>query len=150
MQRFDALLDSNVIIAMVAEGHEHPVASAALMEGQAKRFAVAAHSYAEAYTTLTRKSAGAPFQWSSEDAWATLQSVAAATGLVGLSPAQTFDTIRSYAENGGIGARLYDRLIGQIAVQYGISRIITWNISHMRGLFPMLDIQAPATREELG
>ena len=141
----DALLDSNVIIAMVAEEHEHHAASAALVpDGDRRRFAVAAHSYAEAYATLTRRSATAVFRWSAEDAWGTLESVAAATVLVGLSPAQTFDTVRRYAEDGGIGARLYDRLIGQVAVQYAIPRIITWNVGHMRGLFPSLDVRDPA------
>ena len=142
----EALLDSNVIIAMVAEEHEHHAASAALMpDASSRRFAVAAHSYAEAYATLTRRSANAVFRWSAEDAWGTLESVAGATILVGLSPAQTFDTIRGYAEDGGIGPRLYDRLIGQVAVQCAIPRIITWNVGHMRDLFPGLEVVDPVT-----
>lgn len=140
----DALLDSNVVIAMVAEAHEHHAPSAALLPTRPTRhLAVAAHSYAEAFATLTRRNASAVFRWSAEDAWGTLESVAAATTLVGLSPAQTFDTVRSYAENGGIGARLYDRLIGQVALQYAIPRLVTWNVGHMRDLFPNLDICDP-------
>lgn len=140
----EALLDSNVIIAMVAEGHEHHGASAALATPESgKRFAVGAHSYAEAYATLTRRSAGSVFRWPANEAWAALESVAAATVLVGLSPAQTFDAVRGYAETAGIGPRLYDRLIGQVAVQYGINRIITWNVGHMRDLFPDLDVVDP-------
>ena len=65
------------------------------------------------------------FRWSATEAWATLESVAAATLLVGLTPAQTFDTIRDHAKAGGVGARLYDRLIGQVAVQYGLHDIVT-------------------------
>lgn len=141
-----ALLDSNIIIAMVAEEHEHHAASAALVpDADSKQLAVAAHSYAEAYAMLTRRSASAVFRWPAEDAWAVLESVGAATTLVGLSPAQTFDTIRSYAQGGGIGPRLYDRLIGQVAVQYAIPRIVTWNIGHMRDLFPELEIVDPLT-----
>lgn len=148
MSGIRALLDSNVIIAMVAEDHEHHDASAALLAGMdGKHFGVAAHSYAEAYATLTRRSPAAPFRWSSEEAWAALESVAAATTLVGLSPAQTFDTIRSYAEDGGIGARLYDRLIGQVAVQYEMPLIVTWNVGHMRDLFPELEIRDPRSKE---
>lgn len=140
-----ALLDSNVVIAMVAEAHEHHAASAALIpDARSRRFAVAAHSYAEAFSTLTRRSASAVFRWSADDAWRTLESVAAATMLVGLSAAQTFDTIRSYADGGGIGPRLYDRLIGQVAVQYSIPRIVTWNVAHMRDLFSDLDVCDPA------
>jgi predicted nucleic acid-binding protein len=141
----DALLDSNVVIAMVAEAHEHHETSAALLaDGADRRFAVAAHSYAEAFATLTRRTASAAFRWSAAEAWQTLESVASATTLVGLSPAQTFDTIRSYAESGGIGSRLYDRLIGQAAIHFGIARIVTWNVAHLRGLFPDLIVCDPA------
>jgi hypothetical protein len=77
-------------------------------------FAVCAHSYAEAYTAL-----------------------------VGLTPAQTFDTIRSNARTGGAGARLYDRLIGAAAVAHDIKTIVTWNIGRMRGLFPWLTVLTP-------
>ena len=67
----------------------------------------------------------------------------AITQLVGLTPAQTFETVRSYAAGGGIGPRLYDRLIGETAVAHGIPAIITWNIGQMRSLFPALDVQTP-------
>ena len=139
-----ALLDSNVVIAMVAEAHEHHAASIALLAApEAPRFAVSAHSFAESYSTLTRRSAVSPFRWSAQDAWAAIESVAAATTLVGLTPGQTFDTLRDYAANQAVGARLYDRLIGQAAVQYDIVTIITWNIAHMRDLFPDLDVLDP-------
>ena len=142
MAAFDALLDSNVIVATVAQEHQHHVASADLFDGTS-RFAVAPHSYAEAYNALTRRGEGAAFQRPAEKAWAALESVAAATTLVGLSPAQTFDAIRGYAEAGGIGARLYGRLIGQVAMQHAILRIVTWNVRHMRGLFPELEVVDP-------
>ena len=139
-----ALLDSNVIIAMVAEAHQHHTASIALLASpDAPRFAVSAHSFAESYSTLTRRSAASPFRWSAEDAWAAIESVAAVTTLVGLTPGQTFDTLRDYAANRDVGARLYDRLIGQAAVQYDINTIITWNIGHMRDLFPDLNVLDP-------
>jgi predicted nucleic acid-binding protein len=151
MATIEALLDSNVIIAMLDERHVHHAASSALVTGgDVKTFAVAAHSYAEAYTTLTRRNASAVFLWTAEQAWAALESVAAATVLVGLSPAQTFDAVRSYAAEGQIGPRLYDRLIGQVAVQYGIARIVTWNVKHMRDLFPGLDVVDPARAVRAG
>ena len=145
MATIEALLDSNVVIAMVAEAHEHHAASVGLgASGKEGRYAVAAHSFAEAYSTLTRRTERAPFRWSAEEAWSALESVAAMTRLVGLSPAQTLDKIRGYADEGGVGARLYDRLIGQVAVQYGIGRIVTWNVGHMRDLFPKVEIVPPA------
>jgi predicted nucleic acid-binding protein len=140
----DALIDSNVLIAMLAEAHEHHGPSLSLLiDGRASQFAVAAHSYAEAYNTLTRRGERAPFQFTPEEAWAALESVRAATSLIGLTAPQTFDAIRSYAHGGGIGARLYDRLIGETAVTHAIPQIVTWNVGHMRSLFPKLTITTP-------
>jgi predicted nucleic acid-binding protein len=111
----DALLDSNVLIAALAESHEHHVASLALLLVERRaEFAVAAHSYAEVYSTLTRQSDHAPFRYSPEKAWAALESVRAVTALVGLTAAQSFDATRDFARIGGVGARLYDKLIGEV------------------------------------
>ncbi len=138
----DALLDSNVLIAIVAEAHEHHGSSLDLLMGDKRVvLAIAAHSYAEAYSTLTRH--GGPFRFPPEEAWAALESVRAVTILVGLTAAQTFEATRSYARSGGIGARLYDRLIGEAAVVHEIPTIVTWNIGHMRNLFPLLTISTP-------
>ena len=132
-------------LAIVAEDHEHHVASLALLaEERRLQFAVAAHSYAEAYSTLTRRGEHAPFRFSADEAWAALESVRAVTTLVGLTAAQTFDGVRQYAKSGGIGARLYDRLIGEVASVHALPRIITWNTSHMRSLFPALEVLTPA------
>lgn len=140
----EALLDSNVVIAMLAEAHEHHVPSLQLLAGDGDRqFAVAAHSYAEAYGTLTRRGDRALFRFSPEEAWAALESVRAVTTLLGLTPAQTFDAIRSYSQGGGVGARLYDRLIGETAVVHGIAAIVTWNVGHMQSLFPNLHVATP-------
>ena len=57
------------------------------------------------------------------------------TILLGLTAPQTFDAIRSYSQTGGVGARLYDRLIGETAVVHGIKAIVTWNVGHMQSLF---------------
>jgi predicted nucleic acid-binding protein len=145
MPKIDALLDSNVLIASIAEAHEHHIPSLNLLRHPSKtKFAVAAHSYAEAYSTLTRKGDRAPFHFSPADASAALESVRAVTILVGLTPAQTFDAVRSFAQDNGIGARLYDRLIGEVAVIHAIPQIFTWNIGHMASLFPTLRVVTPA------
>jgi predicted nucleic acid-binding protein len=136
-----ALLDSNVIVACLAQAHEQHTASAALVnQCDAGTFAVAAHSFAEAYATLTRN---IPFGFTADEARAGLESVRAFTDLVGLTPSQTFDTVRRYAAAGGIGARLYDALIGQVAVAHGIPAIVTWNTRHVAGLFSNLTVVTP-------
>jgi predicted nucleic acid-binding protein len=115
----DALIDSNVLIALLAEAHEHHGPSLSLLiDGRASQFAVAAHSYAEAYNTLTRRGERAPFRFTPEEAWAALESVRAVTSLIGLTAPQTFDAVRSYAQGGWIG--------------------------HMRSLFPKLTITTPS------
>ena len=75
-------------------------------------------------------------------AWAALESVRAATTLLGLTAPQTFDPIRSCSQAGGVGARLYDRLIGEAALAHGVPAIVTWNVGHMRNLFPTLQVVA--------
>ena len=139
-----ALLDSNVIIACLAEKHQHHAASLPLLTtGDRAKLAISAHSFAEAYSTLTRGGDDAPFGFTAIEAHAALGSVRAITALVGLTPAQTFDVIGRYADSGGIGPGLYDALIGEAAIVQDIPVIITWNTRHMNGLFPMLRIVTP-------
>lgn len=145
--KIDALLDTNVVIAMLVEEHQHHAPSLALLtDGGGARYAVAAHSYAEAYSTLTRTGPNAPFQFTPVEAWDALESVRAATALIGLTASQSFEAIRGYAQSGGIGARLYDRLIGEAAVTHDLPMIVTWNVRHMRGLFPGLSVVTPSER----
>lgn len=132
------------MVAILAEAHEHHATSLALLAGPKRdRFAVSAHSYAEAYSTLTRGGERALFGFSAGEAWAALASLRAITGLVGLTAAQTFEAIGLYADSGGVGPRLYDALIGGAAVMHGIPGIVTWNVGHMRGLFPTLKVLTP-------
>lgn len=150
MAKLMALLDSNVVIASIAEAHEHHEPSNVLFElFPAQSFAVAAHSYSEAYAILTRKAASSPFRWSPGDAIAALESIAARCVLIGLTHAQTFDAIREFASGGGIGPRLYDKLIGQTAILNGLDAIVTWNLRHMGSLFPDLDVMDPEAFSKL-
>ena len=144
MHRLTTLLDSNVIVAGLAEDHSHHAASVpVLIAAERQRFGVAAHSYAEAFTTLTKRSGPSPYGWEPAQAWASLESVSAVTTLVGLTPTQTVWAVRAFSEHGGIGARIYDWLIGRAAIEADIPRIVTWNVSHLRPLFPDLDVLTP-------
>lgn len=143
------------MVAILAEAHEHHTASLALLTAPTRTyFAISAHSYAEAYSTLTRGGERAPFGFTAGEAWAALASLRAITGLVGLTAAQTFEATGLYSASGGIGPRLYDALIGGAAVVHSIPGIVTWNVGHMRGLFPNLDVLTPeafaAKRATLG
>jgi predicted nucleic acid-binding protein len=139
-----ALLDSTVVIAILAEAHEHHAASLALItEGDAAAYAISAHSYAETYSTLTRGGDRAPFRFSATEPWAALESLRAVTRLIGLTPSQTFEVVRAFANAGRTGPRLYDALIGEAAIAHDIPRIVTWSTRHMRALFPSMDVQTP-------
>jgi predicted nucleic acid-binding protein len=141
-----ALLDSNVVIAAVAEAHEHHQSSNALVGSAAiGSLAVAAHSYSEAYSILTRRAASSPFKWPATDAITALESVAMRCSLVGLTHGQTFEAIRDFAAGGGVGPRLYDKLIGDAAVHNQIPIIVSWNSAHFKSLFPVLTIVTPVT-----
>ena len=140
-----ALLDSNVVIAALVEKHEHHALSfGVLRDSDPGALAVAAHSYAEAYGILTRKSDHANFGFTAPEAWAALERVRTVTSLVGLTADQTLDAVRDFARSGGVGARLYDKLIGEAALIHAIPAIVTWNSRHMRGLFPGLRVVTPA------
>ncbi len=139
-----ALIDSNVVVAAVADTHEHHVASLAVLNASDDgALAVADHSYAEAYVVLTRRGVRAAFEFTAQEAWAALESMRAVTTLVGLTANQTFDSLRDYARIGGVSVRLYDKLIGETAVVHAIPTIVTWNARHMQSLFPRLKVATP-------
>lgn len=138
------LIDTNVIVAALAESHAHHESSHALLNTvPPQTFAVAAHCYAEAFTTLTRRSEPSPFKWPPGEAWAALESIAAITRLVGLTPAQSFEAVRDFAAAGHVGARVYDHLIARAAQAAGAALLVTWNVSHFRGLVDGLEVQTP-------
>jgi predicted nucleic acid-binding protein len=139
------LIDTNVIVAALAEAHEHHMPSLALFNAEPPlTIAVASHCYAEAFTTLTRRGDHAPFRWPSGEAWAALESVAAVTRLVGLTPAQSFAAVRDFAAAGGIGGRVYDYLIASAALAAGADCLVTWNVGHFAGLVEGLEVLTPA------
>lgn len=139
------LVDTNVIVAALAEAHEHHAASLRLFSAKpALTLAVAAHCYAEAFTTLTRRNEHSPFRWPANEAWAALESVAAVTRLVGLSPAQSFEAVRDFAAAGYVGARIYDYMIARAAQAAGADVLVSWNIGHFRDLIAGLEVCTPA------
>lgn len=148
MSRPLILVDTNVIVAALAQAHEHHAPSLALF-GAGLDLAVAAHCHAEAFTTLTRRGDHAPFRWPAHEAWAALESVAAVTRLVGLTPAQSFAATRDFAAAGHIGARIYDHLIASAAQAAGAAMLVTWNVEHFQGLVadPMI-VRTPAALEQ--
>ena len=143
------LLDTNVLVAAVAVGHMHHTPSLAVIEtfrpgtGRGSAFA-AAHSYAEAYNTLTRLGPRGPFKLPPVAAALALHELGATMQLIGLTPGNTIGIVEDFARMGGIGPRLYDSLIGRTAMAAGIDTVITWNVAHFTSLFPRMRVLTPA------
>jgi predicted nucleic acid-binding protein len=135
-------VDSNVLIAAGDEDDVHHRASAAILNAaDPGEIAVPVHCYAETYSQLTR--GDRPFRWSPQRAADYMANVAANTRLIGATPDETLEAVLLFVGSGGVGPRLYDHLIGSVAVASGINRLITWNVGHMRSLFPNLEVLTP-------
>lgn len=137
------LIDSNVLIAGLAAPHLHHIETADWLELVAfSACAVAAHSIAEAFSNLTRHGAGG-LGFPPDLALAGINDLIADMTSLSLTAAQTLGAIEEYGRSGGIGPRLYDKLIGQVALIHNIPLIITWNVKHMAPLFPLLKVVTP-------
>ena len=97
---------------------------------------------AEAYSNLTRVGAGG-FGFPPDQALAGLNDLLSELTIFALTAAQTLGAIEEFARSGGVGPRLYDKLIGQVAIIHAIPTIITLNTRHMTPLFPSLQILTP-------
>lgn len=140
-----ALLDSSVLISGLVEEHpSYPASLALFNQSGPHELAVPTHALSETYSQLTRLNGPTPFAFAPEEAVAGIEKILGTAQLLGLTPAHLFDTIRSYARTGGIGPRLYDRLLGEVAVVHSIPTILTLNTRHFRSLFPNLRVSTPA------
>jgi predicted nucleic acid-binding protein len=140
-----ALIDSNVVIASIFPDHDHHNASRSLLIGATGAgFAIAAHSCAESFNILTRQGGAFAYGYPPNLTIEAINRLASSLEVLSLSSYQMLDAIRHYAASGGIGPRLYDYLIGYVAVVHAIPSIITWNVKHMAPLFPASDVVTPA------
>ena len=137
------LVDTNVVVAALVRQHVHHEASAAYLASiDRPQTLFAAHSLAEAYSSLTRHGGHAPFRMTGDDAWQALSSIEAHVTVISLTPAQHVDAVRRFSDI-GIGPRLYDYLIGRAGEIHGAETIVTWNAGHFRALFPHLAVRTP-------
>ena len=137
------LIDSNILIASLVENHEHSEASRQFLAATApSQLIIASHSCCEAYNHLTRRNG--LFLVTPAIAQQQIASLTQTIRTVSLSVSQTMETIRRFAERGGVGPRLYDFLIGSTGEAFGADTVATWNVRHFDGLFPHLRIVTPA------
>jgi predicted nucleic acid-binding protein len=136
------LVDSNVLIAYFDKNHQHNDPSReAVAELDNDEILVSAHTLSEVYNKLTRGLTSAGF---APGATALLvRDFASQVAVHALTADETLTAIAAFAQNGGRGARLYDFLIGYVAIVHGASRIVTWNVRDMAPLFPSLITVSP-------
>lgn len=137
------LIDTNIVVAAVDRGHEsHAVALAALDRAIASGALLAAHSVAEAYSTLTKRAGPNPIGMTGPEARVALSAIRARLTVVGMTAEQTLAAVEDYSET-GIGPRLYDYLIGKAGIVNGAAVLLTLNLRHMQSLFPELTVLSP-------
>ncbi len=133
------LLDSSVLIASAVMDHpHHEDASAALDRGS--RFTVAAPSLAELYNTLSKPRI---YGWPPRAASLAVAEAGRRCSVVALTPNELAEGIVAFAAIGGVGARLYDYLIGYHAVVHSIGTIVTLNDRDFHALFPRMTVLTP-------
>ena len=138
-----SLVDSNVLVANFDESHIHHGPSYEFLEAIADdRIIISAHSLSEAFNKLTR---GVPtIAFPATQVLAALRDLRLRCAVHALTVEQTLSAIAEFARTGGRGPRLYDFLIGQVAVLHGANCIVTWNVRDMAPLFPTLTVVAPS------
>lgn len=137
------LVDSNVLVAAISFTHiNHREALAFLNADDLPPLLAAAHSHAETFVSLTRRGGPGPIAIDPEVAQAAIVDLARTIQTVAMSAIQTVEAVERYARI-GIGARLYDYLIGRTGLLYGAKAIVTFNTGHMRTLFPTMQVLTP-------
>ena len=137
------LFDSNVLIAYFDKSHQHNEPSRAVIAAlDYGDILVSAHSMSEVFNKLTRGGTTNPL---APDVIALVVGDFAARVIVrALTADQTLLAITEFARLGGRGPRVYDYLIGKVAVHHDASTIVTWNVRDMAPLFPTLTVITPA------
>lgn len=129
------------------EAHEHHEwSSAILQQTPAPDILLSAHALSEAFNRLTRGGASGIFP--PDRTAAALRDLSRMATVRALDATETLVAISQFATMGGTGARLYDYLIGYVAIVERVERIVTWNVRDMRPLFTSLEVITP--KEAIG
>lgn len=145
MGRRLGLIDTNVLLAAAARGHEHHRPSIALLNrGEPGDFATSVHCLSEFYSIATRRIVQGADPMPPAVARGVLAAYRDNLELLSLDPDQHIDALSRFAAAKGAGPLVYDFIIGQVAVVHGIPAVITWNVRHFAALFPALRVVTPA------
>jgi predicted nucleic acid-binding protein len=129
--------DTNVLIAASIPDHPHHEACNSRLDGLRKSGgACAAHSMAEAYSTLTNfpKGYGVP----PETAFQIIEEASTTFTLVTLTAKESMRALETAAEHGLVGSIIYDALLMSCARKVEAKWIFTNNHKHFRRVAPDL------------
>lgn len=132
------LLDSSVLVAALLEAHpDHGPSRSWLRRARAGEVAlvVAAHSLVETFSVLTRLPLRPRVAPATARA-ALRESVSRHATVATLTARETESVLDRLAERALGGGLVYDALVIRVAEKAGVERLLTWNLSHFRRLWP--------------
>ncbi len=138
------LCDTNGLIALVCEWHEHHARTQAEFQRRARareELVLAAHTLAEMYAVLTRLPS--PHRMRSEDALTLIEGNWSDTPTVHLTARDTWNALRDFQQRGITGGQIYDALIATAAIKAGASAILTWNRRNFEPFADSIRIESP-------
>ncbi len=137
------LVDSNVIIAYLDRDHQHHTKSRRVFQSLSDdEILLSVHSLSECFNKLTRGVVTQPF--GPREVTLSLRTLVSKSQVRALSVEETCTAMDKFASMNGRGARLYDYLIGYVAIVETAPKIVTWNVRDMAPLFPTLTVVTPA------
>jgi predicted nucleic acid-binding protein len=130
--------DTTVLVAASVADHPHHAQALAALRaahGKKKEAHTSGHGLAEYYAVLTRTPFTPPIYPS--EAWQLLaENILPCFEIVTLSAKEYKETIRSCAQRGWSGGRVYDALHVRCAQKAACARIYTLNVRHFQQLAP--------------
>ncbi len=132
------LLDTSVLVAALVEPHpEHQPALAWLKKGKSRtaELVMSSHSIAELFAVLSTLPLSPKI--SPGLAWRLIhESIEPNVSIVSLSASEYLATVKRMGDLGLSGGIVYDALIARAAQKSGVDRMVTFNISDFKRVWP--------------
>ena len=144
-------MDTSVLVASFYGDHvDHSASHSLFVSLNKKTGAVAAHSLAEVYSSLTRMPGRD--RVSGEHAMLFLGNIRERLHIVTLDDDEYFRAIEAFAANGGVGGGICDALIANCALKVKAATIYTWNVKDFMRLGAAISarVQVPPSTADAG
>ena len=142
-------MDTSVLVASFYGDHvDHRASHSLFVSLNKKTGAVAAHSLAEVYSSLTRMPGRD--RVCGEHAMLFLGNIRERLHVVTLDDDEYFRAIQAFAANGGAGGGIYDALIAHCALKAKAATIYTWNTKDFKRLGPIISARVEVPPPSVG